>query len=546
MSYNPKETVALTAVVSSRSGNYIFENLTAKLTIAGSGVQGPGSSTICTEAKTIATLMPEATFTFKSYCPAATERSGTFTAKLELLSGQTVLASSSAGFEVLSTSKTGAGLAGTITATTDPVYQGREETFGISVTNNGIDDLTGLIVSVTVADPETGMMKTEAGGQTIAVGQGQMINGTVTASTLTLGPKKYLAVLQVRTAEMAQPRTLASALFEVRPGIEVTKRIPDVKNVLVWLNYPCINDGSPDTGDSTKGCVDKPFIERALDEAGVLYRIVLDKKDFADQLENIFYTDIMILGDHHPLEDHVADVLTARIAEGKGLLSSLFNRQGLNEPVLGIKFTGTLPGEGYVVDIPGNEIGMQGSFPSSGRALKVEAIHPEEVIAWTTVTDKQGSVKYPAAMMRQYENGKVLYFAFDLALSGANIPGFPALLKNVLDVVHTPLTTPYHPDQPVPVELSVKSLGAAFDIRVSESYPAGIRLYDPASGQWVTDNPRVTDLRLGPNEEKTLLFYVLPPEQAGTYTLKSEVGYMENGAYAFYQELGLELKVERE
>src|SRR5574341_893697 len=528
LTYNPKETVALSATVASQSVNSIFENLTALVTIRPSG----GGNAICTEQKTITSLMPEAMFTFKSYCPAAGERAGMYTARLEVLSGQTVLASSSAGFEVLSTSRTGAGLSGAITATTDPVYQGREEIFSISVTNNGIDDLSGLAVSVIVADPETGAMKTEAVGQTIAVGQGQTVSGTVSASTLPLEPKKYLAILQARTAEMAQPRTLASVLFEVKPGIEVTKRIPDLKNVLVWLNYPW---------QSGQNCPDRVLIEQAISQAGVTYHIVLDKKDFAAELENIFYTDIMILGDHHPLEDHVADVLAARIAEGKGLLSSLFTRQSLNEPVLGIKFTGALPGEGYVVDIPGDELGIQGSFPAAGRMLRIEALHPEEAIAWTTVTDKQGPVKYPVAMMRQYENGKVLSFAFDLAMSSANIPGFPALLRNALEAVHTPLTAPYRPGLPGPVELSVKSLGAPFDIRIAETYPTGIRLYDPANSRWITDNPWVTDLRLEPNEEKTLLFYALPPEQPGSYTLRSEVGYLDNGTYAFYQDFNLDL-----
>ncbi len=557
MAYNPKETVALTSVVISQSGNYIFENLTALVTVRPSG----GGSALCTEQKTLTSLMPEATFTFKSYCMAAGEWAGMYTARLEVLSGQAVLASSSAGFEVLSTSLTGTGLSGTIAAATDPVYQGREETFGISVTNNGIDDLTGLTVSVTIADPETGAMKTEAGGQAIAVGQGRTITGTVTASTLNLEPKNYLAILRVRTAEMAAPRTLASALFEVKPGIEVTKKIPDVRNVLVWLNVsnaecpspppsPRGGEGSPltssplggeDTGEGDCS-LRRALLEQALDEAGVLYRIVTDKKDFASELENIFYTEYLILGDHLPLEDHVADVLAARVAEGKGLLSSLFNRQSLNEPVLGIKFTGSLPGEGYVVEIPGNELGMQGSFPSAGRVLKIEPLQPEEAIAWVTVTDKKGSARYPAALKRNYGSGKVLFLAFDLAMSGENIPGFPALLRNALDAVHTPLAAPYRQGQPVPVEISVKSLGAAFDIRISETYPAVLRLYDPASGRWITDNPWVTDLHLESNAEKTLFFYAIAPEQAGTYALRSEIGYMDNGAYSFYQEIGLDIE----
>jgi hypothetical protein len=66
ISYNPNETAALTAVATSQSRNYIFENLTAKLTVAGVMGQGSGNE-IFTDTKTITTLMPGATFTFKDY-----------------------------------------------------------------------------------------------------------------------------------------------------------------------------------------------------------------------------------------------------------------------------------------------------------------------------------------------------------------------------------------------------------------------------------------------------------------------------------------------
>lgn len=173
------------------------------------------------------------------------------------------------------------------------------------------------------------------------------------------------------------------------------------------------------------------------------------------------------------------------------------------------------------------------------------------------ICDQQSDiVKYPAIIKRQYGNGKVLFLAFDLAMSSANIPGFPALLRNALDAVHTPVAAPFRQGQPVPIEISIKSLGAAFDIRVSESYPGSLRIAECGSRnvtggeqardlttcEWIADNPWVTDLQLEPNAERTLLFYALPPEQAGTYTLKSEIGYLDNGVYSFYQEISLDVE----
>ncbi len=238
LSYSANETASITSTVTSMSPNYAFENLTARVSIRNT-VDG---RQIYSETKAINTLMPGAVLAFKSYCPAATDRAGSYSANLEVVAGQTVLAASSAGFEVLSSSRTGAGLSGTIAATVDPVYQGREETFNVSVANNGTDDLTGLTVNVIVADPETGEAKAEVRREESGVRRGETITDVLTASTANLPPKTYLAILQIRTPEMAAAKTLASKTFEVKPGIEATKRIPDIKNVLVWVNERCRED----------------------------------------------------------------------------------------------------------------------------------------------------------------------------------------------------------------------------------------------------------------------------------------------------------------
>jgi hypothetical protein len=321
----------------------------------------------------------------------------------------------------------------------------------------------------------------------------------------------------------------------VKPSIEITKIIPDIKNVLVWLNYPW---------ESGQNCPNRALIKQALNEVGVRYYIVLDKKDFETELRNPSYTDFLILGDHHPIEDHFAEELREQVYSGKGLISSLFNRQNLDSKVFGIKFTGYLSGEDYPIELLDSEIAAQGTFQSYGRALRIAALHPDEAIGWIVETTKKATAKYPGIIRRQYGNGKVLFFAFDLGLSTQNYTSFSDLLKNSLNYIHTPQdTTGFYPGQLVPIEIKLKSLGGTFDLIVKETYPVGVEIYNPSTAQWITDNPWPVNLHLEPDETKAIFYYALIPDSAGTYTLQTEVGYMDNGTYNFYQSLSAEINV---
>ena len=134
-----------------------------------------------------------------------------------------------------------------------------------------------------------------------------------------------------------------------------------MKNILVWLNYPW---------QSGQNCPDRTLIEKDLNEAGVNYYIVLDKKDFERELRNPYYTDFMILGDHNPIEDHFSEELREQVYSGKGLISSLFNRQNLDAEVFGIKFIGSLSGSNYPEELLESDIAQKGNFQSYGRAFK--------------------------------------------------------------------------------------------------------------------------------------------------------------------------------
>lgn len=531
ISYKANQIVTMASTITSLSPNYIFSNLNARIKITDSQ-----AATLLTDSKTIPILTPNQLSTLKTYWNTSTNPAGIYAVILEVFEGVILLSTSTSTFEILGLQETGEGLTGTLSAQPNPVYQGGDETTTYTVTNQGNEDAANLNIKVLVVNPENQeIMQTLE--TTANLPMGATLAGNFVFSTIPLTPRTYLAILQVSSGTMTQSKTLASATFEVKPSIEITKTIPDVKNVLVWLNY------SWGTGQS---CPNRVLVEQALNESGIGYYIVLDKKDFQTELRNPSYTDFMILGNHHPIEDHFAEELREQVYSGKGVISSLFNRQDLNGDVFGIKSTRHLSGRDYPIELLNSEIAAQGVFQSNGRALRIAAIHPEENVGWIVEIKNNGTTKYPGLIKRQYGNGKVLFFAFDLGLSTQNYNSFSDLLKNSINYIHTPQenSTVFYPGQLVPVEIKLKSLGGAFDLIVTETYPAEVEIYNPSTGQWIADNPWLGNLHLEPDEAKTIFYYALVPDRADTYILQTEVGYMDNGTYHFYQSLSTEILVE--
>jgi len=421
---------------------------------------------------------------------------------------------------------------GTIVANPNPVLQGRDEILSYSVTNTGNEDIANLKIIVPVIDPDTQEVK-DTFETVVNIQANETKTGNFTFITTNIMPKTYIAELRVSIPEMTGSKTLSSTTFEVEASLEITKIIPDQTRVLVWLNYPW---------QSGQDCPNRLLIEQALTEAGVTYHIVLDKKDFETELRNPYYTDFFILGDHNPIEDHFSEEMREQVYADKGLISSLFNRQNLDGDLFGIKFNGNLQGKDYLIELLESEICPAGFFQSIGRAQRNDLLHPSENIGWIV-----GTVKYSAIIKRQYGKGKVLYYAFDLGLSAADYSSFASFIKNSLAYIHVSSEiSSFDPGSLVPVEVTIKSLGAPFDLRITETYPTDIRLYDPVAAEWITDNPWVSEIHLEPEETKRILYYASTPDKAGTYALKTEVEFMEEGRYELYDSLSSEITVDKD
>jgi hypothetical protein len=280
-----------------------------------------------------------------------------------------------------------------------------------------------------------------------------------------------------------------------------------------------------------------------LRESGVLYRIVTEKNDFEKEIRNPLYTDFVILGDHQPMEDHFSEELREQINRGKGLVASMFSRRNLDGDLFGVNLSGYLPGGNYALELLPSDISAGTSFNSSGRALRAEVLDSEENVGWQVEETRNGTVKNPGAIVRQYGSGKVVFLTFDLGLTSSNYDPFALLFADSLHHVHSPVGD-LLPGQPVPVEVTLRTLAGNLNLKFDEIFPPQVTIFDTETGLELT-NPWTTDLFLMLNEGKSILYNAVLPREKGTYTLTSDISYADGGMWKSYGTYPLDLVVER-
>jgi hypothetical protein len=555
MTYQVYEPVTITSIVQSTSANYILTDLTGHITL-----KNTAGENLFTDTKAIPILTPGGRLEFNSFWNTAANAAGMYTVMLEILRGTASLSVSQTSFSIAGSPGTGEGLVGTITATPSPVYRGDKETVAYSIKNIGNMDIANLQVQVLIVNPDTKEIKhTYNTSASITIGSAS--EGGFSISTIPLEPRKYLAILRVQSATMSEPKTIANTLFEVIPGLEATKGIPDMVNLLVWINDKCdhhpAQKGAKCPEPPSHDCIRVDLVEQILHEAGVSYRIVYDKDAFEQEMRNPFYTDFMILGDHAPLTDHHADELREQVYSGKGILSSLHLKHGHcvgpgheDEPLFGLTYHGKLPGFSHHIDIPEGLLPGQVSFRAKGDALRVEADDPNQILGWIGWQKGENCnptpKEYPGVVKNQYGAGKTLFFAFDIGktLDEESYQIISEIIKKGLSLIHTPADTELvSPYQYVPVAVTLKSLDGAIDLRITETYPQGLKIYDPYAGKWSTDRPWIFDVHLDSEETETIFYYAFTPDQAGTHVLQTTIEYMENGNYYPCQMLSVSLPI---
>lgn len=536
MSYKANETVTVFGTVQNTAANLILSNLTAKVTLLNTN-----GTVLYAEDKAIASLTPGQIVQLKSYWNAGANPQGSYNVKLAVFDGSNLLSISTTSFTITGTTVSAQGIDGNISATPNIVYAGSDVSIGYTVTNGGNEDIPNLRIKILIVDPVTQMVKAEINDQqAIAKGASIVVLGLNNVSTSALVPGTYIAILQVTTEVMTEFKTLSKANFEVKTGLEITKSISDATSLLVWVNKKCdLLPGILNMSclcDDSSNYIQTDLLEKALKDAGVNYHIVYNKNDFQQEIRNPSYSDYMILGDKYLLDINFADELREAVFAGKGIISSLYVKYGgFGTPVSGALWLSYLLFSQHTIDLNSSPIAAASSFVAYGKAVSVTALSGATVAGWIR------SFHSPAIVLNDYGQGRSVYYAFDLleTLNEQNYEDLANLIKNSVLYVHRPLidNSSFLPYQFVPVNVQIKSLGGVFDLQIKETYPAGFRIYDPVTNLFITNNPWIKTLNIEVNETKNFQYFSITPDTQGSYTLNTEISFLENGIYKTYTDL---------
>jgi hypothetical protein len=429
-------------------------------------------------------------------------------------------------------------LAGNVTVRPSPAYPGQDITLSYSITNNGVEDSENSTVAIKILNSETRETK-QTFQVLLAIPAGTAVTGNFIARISDVTPQTYEAILIVTEHGVSEPEELAKTTFEVRPKLETRKMIRDATNLLVWINTECTQDSerhSPryrrDWKNGNNECVKTALIEDILRQTVSGYFITAKRSEFQKELRNPFYTDILILGDKDQPEYLYMDELREQVYAGRGLISALFLKQneqkrGAYSSLHGLRYSGEISARDLTLNIPVGFFPEQGSIQFSGRIAKVGVDAPEKIAAWID-TD---NMRYPGIVTGGYGEGRTIFYAFDLAsmLDDDNFSVLSSVLINSLLYIHTPLDTGrFYPFQTVPVATEIAGMGGGFDLRITETYPPEVKLLDQAHGTWITESPWITDVHIEHDETKSITYNALLTNNAGTYTLRTDVEYSDN------------------
>ncbi|WP_232199393.1 NF038132 family protein [Thioalkalivibrio thiocyanodenitrificans] len=148
--YAPLETVVITARFRNTAPNLQLEGYTASLQVL--DVAG---SPMWSDELALRTLMPGSQQDMVRSMPLGSAPAGVYQVVLTVRDAEGVSrAVTSTEFGVLSTSETGAGLSGSVSATPDPVLRSESLYLEARLSNHGNDALVDLPVTLTLLDPE--------------------------------------------------------------------------------------------------------------------------------------------------------------------------------------------------------------------------------------------------------------------------------------------------------------------------------------------------------------------------------------------------------
>jgi len=529
-SFTANTAVGIAVSLANLSSSALYQDLILRVELT-----DPQGSTILLNNAAVASLAPARETINVINWNTVSNPPGNYTISASLISGDATLVANSAEFVVEPTPS----ITGTVTLSKDEAIQGLPLDIAYSLVNNGNIALSGGEVTAAFIDRNSGITAnifTQTFAPLMVL---QNLSQTLAIEKVEVQPGDY----SVRLSALADGITfpIGEKALKVLPPIEVTKGLSLAPRVLVFLGKEEREKEREDGEDKYEHADDKEkrlalsetTFRQALDGMGAYYAIVRDAKEFKRELRSGLY-NIYLLAGRKPLSDHLDVELAERIYSGDGLVLSNYEKfedekfRGL----AGVKRDGHFASNPRLLTLLESPMTHPCSYQLTGKVQKLLVTSANVQVA-AVMEDKGRS--YPALVLNPFGEGKVAVFAFtpDATLLQSAV-GYTVPTR--IDVI---------PAAPLPVEVNFKSLGAQFDLKVSETVDAAlpILLTYPLGTK---DQQKITWLfSLGSNETRKLSYLVGLPEEAGTFDLSSEVSYLRNGNYEVYKTYPLTIKSEK-
>jgi hypothetical protein len=489
---------------------------------------------------------------------------------------------------------------GTLTAVPKEVPQGDPVALNLTVTNVGFGAISGLPLTVTVADSATQQVAaqfTDSAGIALAGTYQNVFSWPVTGAVGTI----YTVTLGATINGVVQ--VLAQDSFKVLPPpvkLDVTLDRLKQGRVLVLLsckpdhdhdqtNDHAQNDAAGHThgtstgrdhehhgahhdsvdyddrhykdsddlgwdlnhhygpdhdGASASDCVlqRQAFLDGWLTGLGVTHLITTTEADFRKAFRSGAYNTYWIAGGADRLKHNLDEELREAVNRGDALVMDAVHdeRNHALDAILGVNVQGKLNPTGQAVNVTG-PIFAAGSITTAGRPLRVILTTGQAQAAFPAVSG------YPAIVSNAYGQGHGMLFAFDFVGTLMAQPG-SAVLRDIglaafgwlaPEVPATATAGDY-----TVIRTRVQNLARDVDLRVTLTLPAGTTLVgtDPAATP-DAGGGLVWTLTLGAGQAVDLNASIRLPAAAGSYTAQVKIESIRNTQVTLYNSYSLTVAV---
>jgi hypothetical protein len=424
---------------------------------------------------------------------------------------------------------------GTLAAVPKEVPQGDPVALNLAVTNVGFGAISGLPLTVTVADSATQQVAAQFGDSASIALAGTYQNAFSWPVTGAVGTI-YTATLSATIDGVAQ--ILAQDSFKVLPppvNLDVTFARLKEGRVLVLLSCKYGFDDQPLSADAQAACIVQrsAFLDSYLTSLGITHLITTNEADFQLAFRSGRYNTYWVTGGGLKLANTLTEEIREAVFRGDALIRDGVHdeRHGYFDAEAGITYIGKLGTVDQAVTLTG-PLFAAGTLPSQSRPLKM-AITTAQVQA--VFTDSASS---PAIVTNQYGLGRGLLFAYDLL--GTLMAQPSAALT---DVVRAGLGW-VMPEPPAPdsargytvVRAHIVNVGPTVELKATFTPPAGTTVLSTAPAATTDASGRpVWSFVLNAGATMDLDVGLRLPADTGTYTASVAIDSVRNAVATPYR-----------